>query len=150
MKILILLFFVFNYFSNPNEKTRQLEHNGSKVLTTFEIESKFLGRYKGSKMGFLQLDNDGNGIYRYDYSGLSPDCPGERIEFKWGFIVDESGEVVKLERSYGYSYPIIYQCSGENAFQGCTKRSMVDFILVYDDGTITISSSSDWIKSDNN
>lgn len=147
MKVIAIVFFLFPIFSQPNDKTRQLEHNGSKVLTTFEIDSKFLGKYKGNKLGFLQLDHNGNGIYRYDYSGLSPDCPGEQIEFKWGFILDDSGEVVKLERSYGYSYPIIYNCSGENAFQGCTKRTMVDFILVYDDGTITISSSDDWVKA---
>ena len=146
MKVLILIFILFQFFSESNEKNRQLEHNGSIVMTTFEIDGKFLGKYKGSKLGFLQLDNDGNGVYRYDYSGLSPDCPGEQIEFKWGFLLDESGDVVKLERSYGYSYPIIYNCSGENAFQGCTKRTMVDFILVYDDGTITISSSDDWVK----
>jgi hypothetical protein len=146
MKVLILVFILFQFFSESNEKNRQLEHNGSIVMTTFEIDGKFLGKYKGSKLGFLQLDNDGNGVYRYDYSGLSPDCPGEQIEFKWGFLLDESGDVVKLERSYGYSYPIIYNCSGENAFQGCTKRTMVDFILVYDDGTITISSSDDWVK----
>jgi len=146
MKVLILIFILFQFFSESSEKNRQLEHNGSIVMTTFEIDGKFLGKYKGSKLGFLQLDNDGNGVYRYDYSGLSPDCPGEQIEFKWGFLLDESGDVVKLERSYGYSYPIIYNCSGENAFQGCTKRTMVDFILVYDDGTITISSSDDWVK----
>lgn len=146
MKALILVFIFSQYFSGPNEKNRQLDHNGSKVLTTFEIDGKFLGKYKGSKLGFLQLDSDGNGVYRYDYSGLSPDCPGEQIEFKWGFLLDESGEIVKLERAYGFSYPIIYNCSGENAFQGCTKRTMVDFILVYDDGTITISSSDDWVK----
>ncbi|MCK5705059.1 MAG: hypothetical protein KAI29_28100, partial [Cyclobacteriaceae bacterium] len=59
------------------------------------------------------------------------------------------GEIVKFKRTYGYSYPIIYNCSGENAFQGCSKRTMVDYVLEYDDGTITISSSDDWIKIDN-
>ena len=63
--------------------------------------------------------------------------------------IDENGEIVKFKRTYGYSYPIIYNCSGENAFQGCSKRSMVDYVLEYDDGTITISSSDDWIKIDN-
>jgi len=149
MNLFILIFLSVPCFLELDEKIRHLEHNGSQVLTTYEIDDKFIGQYSGSKSGFLQLNSDGNGIYRYDYSGLSPMCPGAQIEFKWGFILDESGEVVKLERSYGYSYPIIYNCSGENAFQGCTKRSMVDFVLVYDDGTITISSSDDWIKEDN-
>ena len=149
MKLLLLIFFSAPYFFDFEEKTRHLEYNGAQVLTTYEIDGKFIGQYSGSKSGFLQLKGDGNGVYRYDYSGLSPMCPGEAIEFKWGFILDESGEIVKMERSYGFSYPIIYNCSGENAFQGCTKRSMVDFILVYDDGTITISSSDDWVKEDN-
>jgi len=133
--------------TEPKEKTRQLSHNGSEVKTTFGIDQKFFGRYEGSKLGFLQLDEDGNGVYRYDYAGLGADCPSEDITFKWGFILDESNEIVKMKRSYGFSYPIIYNCSGENAFQGCTKRTMVDFILVYDDGTITISSSDDWVKA---
>jgi len=146
MKTSVLFFILLSLFAESNEKTRQLDHNGSKVKTTFEIDEKFLGRYEGSKLGFLQLDNNGNGIYRYDYDGLGAACPGEEITFKWGFILDESNEVVRLERSYGYSYPIIYNCIGENAFQGCTKTSMVDFILVYKNGTITISSSDDWVK----
>ena len=147
MKAVVLIFILLPLIFESNEKTRQLDHNGSKVKTTFKIDKKFFGRYEGSKLGFLQLDDDGNGIYRYDYKGLGPDCPGEEIQFRWGFILDDSNEIVKLERSYGYSYPIIYNCSGENAFQGCTKRTMVDFILVYKDGTITISSSDDWVKT---
>lgn len=147
MKSVVIIILLILSGSETKEKTRQLYHNGSKVKTTFGIDEKFLGKYKGSKLGFLQLDDDGNGVYRYDYEGLGADCPGEDITFKWGFILDEHNEVVKLERSYGFSYPIIYNCSGENAFQGCTKRTMVDFILVYKDGTMTISSSDDWVKS---
>ena len=146
MIVLTILLLVCNFVFDSGEKTRELEHNGSKVMTTYSIDSKFIGEYRGSKGGFLQLDGEGNGIYRYDYPGLSPDCYGETIEIKWGFILDENGDVLKLERSYGHSYPILYNCSGQNAFQGCTKRSMLDFILVYDDGTITVSSSDDWIK----
>jgi len=149
MKIIALFFLSLIFGFSSSEKTRQLEYNGTLVMTTWDIERKFLGKYKGSKKGFLQLEKDGSGVYRYDYPGLSPDCHGEQINFNWGFILDESGQVVKLERSYGYSYPIIYNCSGENAFQGCTRRNMIDFILVYKDGTITISSSDDWVKTGN-
>lgn len=147
MKILAFILILLSMITGSNEKKRQLDHNGSKINTTFAIDEKFLGRYEGSKSGYLELDDNGNGVYRYDYSGLGAGCPGEEIRFKWGFILDDSNEVVKLERAYGYSYPIIYNCSGENAFQGCTKRTMVDFILVYKDGTITISSSDDWVKT---
>ncbi|MCK5103557.1 MAG: hypothetical protein KAR17_12125 [Cyclobacteriaceae bacterium] len=144
----IICLFIW-FLSEPNIKNRQLEYNGSTVMTTFEIEDKFYGKYKGRKSGFLLLNNDGSGIYRYDYPEMSPECYGENIEFIWGFIVDDNGEIVKFKRTYGYSYPIIYNCSGENAFQGCSKRTMVDYVLEYDDGTITISSSDDWIKIDN-
>lgn len=147
MKILSSLILLTCLQIIPSESTRLLEYNGSMVKTTFTIDKKFLGRYNGSKNGFLQLNDDGSGIYQYDYPKLSSDCSGEDITFRWGFIVDENGEVLKFERSYGFSYPIIYNCSGENAFQGCTTRFMVDYILAYDDGTITISSSDDWEKS---
>lgn len=148
MKILSIFLLCYSFLSQPEEKTRQLEYNGSKVMTTFEIAPKFLGTYMGNKSGFLSLESDGEGVYQYDYPGMSPECPGKNIEFQWGFILDENGEVVRFKRTYGYSYPIIYNCSGENAFQGCTKRAMVDYILEYDDGTITISSSDDWVKID--
>ena len=147
IKTFVFFLSLLSFINGSVEKTRQLDHNGSKVKTTFAIDEKFIGRYEGSKSGFLELDENGNGVYRYDYSGLGVECPGQEITFKWGFILDDSNEVVRLERSYGYSYPIIYNCSGENAFQGCTKRSMVDFILVYEDGTITVSSSDDWVKT---
>ncbi|MCK5279863.1 MAG: hypothetical protein KAI99_15430 [Cyclobacteriaceae bacterium] len=143
----IICLFIW-FLSEPNIKNRQLEYNGSTVMTTFEIEDKFYGKYKGRKSGFLLLNNDGSGIYRYDYPEMSPECYGENIEFIWGFIVDDNGEIVKFKRSYGYSYPIIYNCTGENAFQGCTRRAMVDYVLEYDNGTITISSSDDWEKTD--
>lgn len=146
MKTLTFLLLIFLQNSEISTNSRHLEHNGSKVLTTFEIDKKFIGVYKGNKQGYLHLKEDGSGIYLYDYAGLSQNCPGEQITFNWGFILDDAGQVVKLDKPYGYSYPIIYNCSGENAFQGCTKRTMVDFILVYDDGTITVSSSDNWVK----
>ena len=143
--VILLLFTVQQIL--PGEKIRELEYNGSKIITTFSIDDKFLGTYQGNKKGFLLLNSDGSGIYKYDYQGLSSNCSGENITFDWGFIIDEHGAIVKFKRPYGYSYPILCNCSGENTFQGCTKRSMLDYILEYDDGTITVSSSDDWEKT---
>ncbi len=122
----IICLFIW-FLSEPNIKNRQLEYNGSTVMTTFEIEDKFYGKYKGRKSGFLLLNNDGSGIYRYDYPEMSPECYGENIEFIWVFIVDDNGEIVKFKRSYGYSYPIIYNCTGENALH--TEEKQVYFFL---------------------
>jgi len=131
-----------------SNNVRQLEYNGTTVNTTFEIDDIFYGKYQGNRKGYLQLNRDGSGVYKYDYVGLSKGCPGELIEFNWGFALDENSEIIKAKRPYGYSYPIIYNCSGDNAFRNCTERVMVDYILVYDDGTITVSSSDDWKKKD--
>ena len=146
MKAFGAIFMLIYMWAGAQDKSRKLEHNGSKVNTTFEINDKFYGKYIGNKSGFLILNTDGSGIYQYDYPGISTDCPGKQIEFLYGFILDENGEVVKFKRDYGYSYPIIYNCTSANTFQGCTKATMVDYILVYDDGTITVSSSDDWKK----
>lgn len=148
MKILAFICVILFFQSEPNQKTRKLEIDGGTVITTYAAEGKFYGKYKGSKNGYLILDSVGNGSYRYDYLGISPNCNEEIIEFKWGFVLDENGDVLKFKREYGYSYPIIYNCIGDNTFQGCTKPTMVDYILEYNDGTITISSSDDWIKQD--
>jgi len=147
MKFIGITYMFIWFLTETGTNTRQLEYNGSKVMTTFEIEDRFYGKYTGRKSGFLQLNSDGSGIYRYDYPEMSPDCHGGKIEFIWGLIIDENHEIVRFKRSYGYSYPIIYNCTGKNAFQGCTRRAMVDYVLEYDDGTITISSSDDWEKT---
>jgi hypothetical protein len=149
MKILSVLLLLLSLQINPSEKIRHLKYNGSTVKTTFEIDNKFLGKYQGHKSGFLQLNSDGSGVYKYDFPRLSTACPGEDIDINWGFIVEDNGEIVRFKRDYGYSYPIIYNCSGENTFQGCTKQTMIDYLLEYDDGTLTISSSDDWEKTDN-
>lgn len=149
MKILSMLLVLLSLQINPGENIRQLEHNGSKVKTTFAIDKKFFGTYQGHKKGFLQLNADGSGVYKYDFPKLSTACSGEDIAINWGFIVEDNGEIVRFKRKYGYSYPIVYNCSGENTFQGCTKRTMIDYLLEYDDGTITISSSDDWKKIGN-
>ncbi|NJN24856.1 MAG: hypothetical protein HC819_02140 [Cyclobacteriaceae bacterium] len=146
MKALALIFLFLSLQMSSKEKTRQLQYNGATVMTTFGIDSRFLGKYTGSKKGYLQLNENGEGTYRYDYPGISPECKGENIDFKWGFILDDNGEIVRFKRDYGYSYPVIYNCTSENTFQGCTKNTMVDYVLEYDNGTITISSSDDWVK----
>jgi len=128
------------------ESMRQLEYNGTKINTTFEVDQKFYGKYQGNKSGYLQLNKNGTGIYKYDYAGLSKSCKGELIEFNWGFVLNENNEIIRAKRPYGFSYPVIYNCSGENSFKNCSERIMVDYILVYEDGTITISSSDDWKK----
>ena len=93
------------------------------------------------------LSKDGTGKYLYDKTVFfGQNCKRELIEFEWGFIIDENGQVVKFEREYGYSYPIIYKATREVLFQGCSKAVLVDYILVKKNGVITISSSSDWIK----
>jgi len=142
----IIVFLLFIFQGEEVEKIRPLEYNGTTINTTYDVEDKFYGKYQGNKSGYLKLNKDGTGIYRYDYAGLSKSCHGDLIEFKWGFVLNENSEIIKAQRPYGYSYPIVYNCSGQNAFRNCTQRIMVDYILVYKDGTITISSSDDWKK----
>ncbi len=147
MSFLSSLFVLLLFLPSGTEDIRVMEHNGAKVKTSFTVDSKFIGTYKGSKPGYLVLNDDGTGVYRYDYEGLGPaDCEGTEINIIWGFIVEENGDLVKFERSYGYSYPIVYNAIGEGSFKGCTSRSMIDYILEYEDGTITVSSSDDWEK----
>ena len=127
--------------------TKTLMINNQEVIVTHQIDSKFIGRYSGSKSGYLILKSDGSGFYMNDEPGMKKkDCPAGGIEFEWGFIVSEEGELVKFERPYGYSYPVIYKATGDVQFQGCTKPYLVDYILVKKNGVITISSSSDWVK----
>lgn len=131
-----------------NMGKRYLNHNGSEVKTTFKVDDKFIGRYSGKKTGFLLLNADGTGVYKYDVYGFSKgDCKGGEVHFIWGFILDEKSEIVRFDRSYGYSYPIVYVSSGEAGFQDCTKKSLVDYLLVRRDGSIAVSSSDDWIKN---
>lgn len=142
----VVIFWLFLLPASASENMRQLEYNGTKINTTFDVDQKFYGRYQGNKSGYLQLHKNGTGVYKYDYAGLSKSCQGELIEFNWGFVLNENNEIIRAERPYGYSYPVVYNCTGENSFKNCSERIMVDYILVYKDGTITISSSDDWKK----
>ncbi|HBH22150.1 MAG TPA: hypothetical protein DDY13_01880 [Cytophagales bacterium] len=143
---LLLLAFVSSFQINSvNQGHRILVHEESEVNTTFHVQPKFYGKYSGRKEGFLLLNEDGSGIYKYDYSFKNQGCDVQEIRIKWGFIVDESGKTVRFERPYGYSYPIIYESTTEDGFKGCTRGSLVDYLLVYKSGKITVSSSDDWV-----
>jgi hypothetical protein len=121
--------------------------NGQEVRVSVGGNPAFYGRYSGDKNGFLQLNSDGTGEYRYDYMLQSaPDCSRGVISMEWGFLVDDSGEMVRFSREYGYSYPIIYLCPEGPCFQGCRKTFMVDYILEKSDGSLSVSSSDNWSK----
>lgn len=128
---------------------RMLEYHGQDVTTTFRVDGRFLGKYQGTKTGYLVLRDDGTGSYMYDYhmktSGNS--CPEAPIQILWGFLVDEKGAIVRFERPYGYSYPIIYVSTGTPSFQSCTREAMLDYVLEYRDGSLGVSSSDDWRKA---
>jgi hypothetical protein len=135
-------------FADSGEhKIKVLVINGQEVKVTHQVDSKFIGKYSGSKSGFLILNEDGSGVYQHDESGMmKKGCTTEGIDFEWGFLVNDQGEVVKFDRPYGLSYPVIYKATGGFQFQGCSKPFLVDNILDKKGGVITISSSSDWIK----
>lgn len=145
MKGLIVILSLLGTLQNPSRE-RLLHFDGSDVLTTYDVGTEFYGMYKGSKAGFLELRPDGTGTYRYDYSALMKSCESTTIDFDWGFLLDDQGNVVRFERPYGYSYPIIYSCTGKNTFRNCTMTTMIDYIMVYKTGTINVSSSDDWKK----
>lgn len=154
-KVSWLIFLCWGFLSftvnDEKEGVRYLEYEGTPVKTTYKVDHKFVGKYKGAKQGFLVLKADGTGQYRYDYFGFAADnCKDGPIDIKWGLLLDDNNEIVKFKRDYGYSYPIIYFSTSENFFQGCTKIAMVDYLLVYNNGTITVSSSDDWVKLDEN
>ena len=123
-----------------------MDYNGKNVPTTYDIEVRFLGKYSGRKTGFLELKGDGTGSYKYDIFGFGlPGCTSAPIELEWGFLLDEKGEVVRFDREYGYSYPLLLKSTGANSFQGCRKQIMLDFIIEQKN-TLSISSSDDWVK----
>ena len=130
---------------NHNEK--YFEISGKQVKVTHEANNIFYGRYQGNKTGYLLLNPDGTGEYRYDiHVGSLGDCEEGIIQLEWGLILDEKNEVVHFKRDYGYSYPIIYHASGPRTFQGCQKDFLVDYILDKNNGKLIVSSSDDWEK----
>ena len=130
----------------PDVKVFHLD--GKDVKVTHQVEAKFYGRYSGQQGGYLILNKDGSGEYLNDYFGYAkPSCQAGPISFSWGFLVDEKNNVVRFKRDYGYSYPVVYVSTGENSFQGCRKKYLVDYLMVRTDGTIAVSSSDDWEKN---
>lgn len=144
--ILFTLISIF-YGINNGEKDRIIVYKGTEINTTFNVPEKFLGLYEGRKTGYLQLNPDGTGIYKYDIFGLAPaSCERKPIELKWGFILDKEGKIMKNKRDYGFSYPILLESTGSTSFQGCRTPVMKDFIL-HRGEALHVSSSDDWKKS---
>ena len=145
MKVLYILIICSILFT---DKTRHIDYNGKKVKTTYNAPSEFYGIYKGKKEGYLKLNEDGSGEYRYDVFGFAPaSCKPSAIAIEWGFLVDEKDSLVSFKREYGLSYPILMKCTGDTRFQGCRKEVMLDFIMKYNKGGLGVSSSDDWIKN---
>lgn len=139
---------ILGLMAASSSKDRVMIFENQEVKTTFNVDKKFLGKYAGSKGGYLQLNEEGTGEYLYDYFGYAKeDCKKGSIRIEWGFIYDHKGEILYFDREYGLSYPVIFKAMGNTSFQGCTKNMIVDYLLVYDkDGKISVSSSSDWEK----
>jgi hypothetical protein len=132
--------------SFTGEKDRIIIYYGEEVATTFAVPEEFLGIYEGRKTGYLKLNADGTGEYKYDIFGLAPaSCERKPIQFQWGFILDDEGKIIKNKRDYGFSYPILMESTGSNSFQGCRKPVMKDFILRRGE-SLHVSSSDDWVK----
>jgi hypothetical protein len=141
----IILGFAIMGISLTDEKIRQVMYEGTEVKTTYSPDKKFIGKYQGKKSGYLLLKEDGTGEYLYDIFGPSSCKPGI-ITFEWGFLLDEKNNMIKIERDYGYSYPIVFKATSEFTFQGCSQAVFVDYILEYKNGDLHVSSSDDWIK----
>ena len=144
MLYLILLAFL-SIAQNSHE--RIINYDGRQVKTTFEVEARFIGTYEGRKAGFLKLNADGTGEYKYDIFGFAPaSCERKPISFIWGFILDKEGNITKNKRDYGYSFPILLQSIGSNSFQGCRTEVLKDYILIKGK-SLHVSSSDDWEKT---
>jgi len=140
-------FFLFYYLPDFTDKERTIIYGNTEYATTYNVDKMFLGVYSGRKTGFLKLNGDGTGEYKYDVVGfVTADCNRAPIKFIWGFIVDEDHHLIKNKRSYGSSYQILLKSTGNNSFQGCRTVVLKDFIL--DRGSsLHVSSSDDWKKS---
>ena len=148
MKIFLysIPFILCSSYKDIND-TRIINYNGKEVQVTYTVDKKFYGTYKGRKSGFLELNEDGSGQYKYDtFAFALPDCKPGPIPFIWGLVIDDKGNPVKFEREYGFSYPILYQTTSEKSFQGCRKKVFLDFIIEKKEGPLEISSSDDWRK----
>lgn len=142
----ILFIPILSLFQIQNSDERIINYRGEDYNTTISVEDRFIGTYKGRKSGFLVLNKDGTGSYKYDIFGLAPaSCKRGTIVIEWGFLIDNNGEPVKRKRDYGYSYPILLKSTSETTFQGCRTPVMMDYILDKK-GVLNVSSSDDWKK----
>lgn len=131
------------------DKDRLILYKGTEIKTTFDVPVEFIGLYEGRKAGYLKLNPDGTGEYKYDIFGMAPPtCERTAIKLNWGFVLDKKGKIIKNKRDYGYSYPILLESTGSNSFQGCRTPVMKDFILKRGN-SFHISSSDDWQKAIN-
>jgi hypothetical protein len=134
--------------SDTEIRTRIFKIENEDVRVTNEVEDMFYGLYQGAKSGYLLLNRDGTGEYKYDIFGVvSTHCREGVIKFEWGCPLGKNNNKVKFRKPYGYSYPVILKCSEEICFQGCSKDYILDFILDKNDGKLHVSSSDDWVKS---
>lgn len=146
MKVIGLLLLLPALIFGSINKNRIINYQGDNYNTTFDVPAKFLGRYTGDKSGYLLLNSDGTGEYKYDIFGYAPpSCKKQTISVEWGFVLDDQGEITRKKRDYGYSYPILLKSTGPTSFQGCRSPVLMDYILVKPDG-IHVSSSDDWMK----
>jgi hypothetical protein len=154
LQLFIYLILIIEFGSFPGyidtgdkEKIRDFWINGEKIRVTNEADEMFLGMYKGAKSGYLSLREDGTGEYKYDiFVVAGNECKEGIIQIEWGFPLDKDNKKVKFKKPYGYSYPIIFKCTGDVCFQGCSKEYIIDFILDKNDGKLHVSSSDDWKK----
>lgn len=145
---LLVLSFSIIGISISEEKIRIFDYEGTEIKTTYSAHTKFIGKYKGKKTGYLVLNEDGTGEYNYDMFGVAPKtCKPGVISFKWGFLIDEKNEIIRNEREYGYSYPILFKSTCDISFQGCSKAVFIDYIMEFKNGDLHVSSSDDWVKS---
>jgi hypothetical protein len=129
-----------------SDKNRIINYQDTAYTTSYTVDTVFFGTYSGKKTGYLTLNSDGTGEYKYDIFGFAPaTCERVPIKIIWGFILDDNGSIVKNKRDYGYSFPILMQSVGTNSFQGCRKVVMKDFILQRGK-ELHVSSSDDWKK----
>lgn len=147
MKALLFSVIVCLWVSPANDKIRYINYRNQEVKTTFDTPAKFIGEYKGKKTGYLILNEDGSGIYNYDIFGFAPvSCKKQPITVEWGFMLDENDKILKFEREYGCSYPVLLKSTGTSSFKGCRDQVLLDFIMEYKDGSLGVSSSDDWKK----
>lgn len=147
MKALLISVLMLFWVIPTDQKIRYITYRHKDVKTTFDVPDHFIGEYKGKKSGYLLMNRDGTGIYNYEIFGFAPStCKKQPITVQWGLMLDENDQILKFEREYGYSYPILLKSTGATSFKGCREEVLLDFIMEYKDGTLGISSSDDWKK----